>query len=252
MINSSSQTSSAKLKQAVSLAGMHVSFSHKSILHDLNLEVKSGKFVCLVGESGSGKTTILRVISGLLQADKGNVTIFGKPLVGINNDAAMVFQSFGLFPWLTVYENASFPYTIRGLPIPHTLIEQSLKEVGLENFHQRYPRDLSGGQRQRVGIARALAVQRPLLLLDEPFSALDIKTATELRRDLAALCKAKNLTVIMVSHLVEEAVELADSILVIRKGEIASHIAVDLPKPRDQESAPFLELSRRIKGIIEE
>jgi NitT/TauT family transport system ATP-binding protein len=240
-----------KPQSAIALEHVHLSINHRGILKNVSLEVHSGEFLCLVGESGSGKTTILKCIAGLYLPQEGEVNIQGKKLKGTNESAAMVFQSFALFPWLTVYQNACFPYTITGTDVPEQLINQSLADVGLADYHERYPKDLSGGQRQRVGIARALAVQRPILLMDEPFSALDIKTATELRRDLADLCVQKKLTVVMVSHLVEEAVELADRVLIIREGEIASSISIPLLKPRNQTSSEFLSLTRRITEIIE-
>jgi ABC-type nitrate/sulfonate/bicarbonate transport system ATPase subunit len=240
-----------KQQSAISLEHVHLSMGHRAILKNISLEVHPGEFLCLVGESGSGKTTILKCIAGLYTPSLGEVYVGHKKLNGINQSAAMVFQNFALFPWLTVYENACFPYTITGKKIPEQLIRQSLADVGLAAYHERYPKDLSGGQRQRVGIARALAVQRPILLMDEPFSALDIKTATELRRDLAELCVKKQLTVVMVSHLVEEAVELADRVLIIREGEIASSISIGLAKPRNQTSSEFLTLARRITEIIE-
>ncbi len=235
----------------IALEHVHLALDHRTILKNISLEIHPGEFICMVGESGSGKTTILKCIAGLYTPEEGEVYIAGKKLHAINQSAAMVFQSFALFPWLTVYQNACFPYTITGKKIPETLVRQALEDVGLAAYHERYPKDLSGGQRQRVGIARALAVQRPILLLDEPFSALDIKTATELRRDLAELCEKKHLTVVMVSHLVEEAVDLADRIVVVREGEIASTISVSLPKPRNQTSSEFLALTRRITEIIE-
>ncbi len=226
-------------------------YGNRTVLRDIFLEVHPKEFVCLVGESGSGKTTILRMFAGLDQPSRGKIEIEGQELDGINEKAAMVFQSFALLPWLTVKENIVFPFNIQGLLFDDNEIQALINEVGLRGFEHRYPRDLSGGQKQRVGIARALAVKRNILLLDEPFSALDIKTATELCNDLLALWQQNKLTVVMVSHLVEEAVELADRVIVIKNGEIRSRIKIDLPRARNTESKEFLEIVDHIKQIIE-
>ena len=226
-------------------------FAKVHALQDVELEIHNGQFVCLVGESGSGKTTLLRTIAGLIKPDSGSILIDKTQLNGINIQAGMVFQNAALLPWLTVRENIIFPFTVHNTPFNNTAIERIIHEVGLHSFEQEYPRNLSGGQRQRVGIARALAVERPILLLDEPFSALDIKTASELRTDLLQVWEQKKLIVIMVSHLVEEAIELADEIVVFKEGRIHTKVSIDLPRPRNLESQHFLEITDHIKQIIE-
>jgi|SRR5579872_379446 len=226
-------------------------YGRAAVLNDINLEINDQEFLCLVGESGSGKTTLLKIIAGLIAATRGEVYIDNKILEGINFDSSMVFQNGALLPWLTAKENVLLPFELTGTNYDQKEIEQLLREVEVHDFENKTPRDLSGGQRQRVGIARALAVKRKILLLDEPFSALDIKTATELRQDLLDLWKTKKLTVIMVSHLVEEAVELADRIVVMKGGQIQARINVDLARPRNPESKEFIKVSDHIKAIIE-
>ncbi|GAC1412580.1 MAG: hypothetical protein NVSMB66_1940 [Candidatus Doudnabacteria bacterium] len=215
----------------------------KTILSDINFEVQSKEFVCLVGESGSGKTTLLKVIAGLLKQSKGTVTK--------NHEVSMVFQSAALLPWLTVRGNIEFPFVVAGLPLDNAKIDSVIKEVELQDHQNKYPRDLSGGQRQRVGIARALVVNRKILLLDEPFSALDIKTSIELREDLLRLWKKNGLTIVMVSHLVEEAVELADRIVILQDGKIRREVNFHLDRPRQPSGSKFIKVSDHIKELIE-
>ena len=226
-------------------------FAKVHALQDVELDIHDRQFVCLVGESGSGKTTLLKTIAGLLEPDNGSITISKTLLKGINVQAGMVFQNAALLPWLTVRENIIFPFTVHNTPFNPAEVERVIHEVGLHSFEQEYPRNLSGGQRQRVGIARALVVGRPILLLDEPFSALDIKTASELRTDLLQMWSQKNLTVVMVSHLVEEAVELADVIVIFKEGRVHTKVHIDLPRPRNLESQHFLDITDHIKQIIE-
>lgn len=228
----------------IKLENVSVNNSEKRpILRDINLEVADKEFVCLVGESGSGKTTLLKAVAGLLKLSHGKVIA--------DNEVAMVFQNSALLPWLTVRENVLFPFKGSGQKPKQAIIEKALQEVELTEFQDKYPRDLSGGQRQRVGIARALAVNRKILLLDEPFSALDIKTAIELRRDLLRLWKQNGLTILMVSHLVEEAVELADRIVILQEGKIRREVNFHLLRPRDTEDPKFVKVCDHIKELIE-
>ncbi len=227
----------------ISLKNIYIRIDGKEILKDLNIEVAEREFLCLVGESGSGKTTALKIMAGLLKPTKG--------VVAAQENLAMVFQSFALFPWLTVEENIVFPFSVVNKDYGQKLLDKILVDVNLSEHRKKYPKELSGGQKQRVGIARALIVQPKILLLDEPFSALDIKTAVELRNDLLRLWKENNLTVVMVSHLVEEAVELADRIIVTKSGEVVNHFKVDMPRPRHIESKEFFELVDKIKAVIE-
>lgn len=235
----------------IKIENIHKHYHTGTALANITLEIHSQEFICLLGESGSGKTTLLKAIAGLILPDRGQIYINNKILEGINFDSSMVFQNAALLPWLTAKENVLMPFELSGEKYDLKEIEALLKEIEVKDFENKYPRDLSGGQRQRVGIARALAVKRKILLLDEPFSALDIKTATEMRQDLLDIWKSKNLTVAMVSHLVEEAVELADRVVVLKGGEVKSKLLIDLPRPRNPESREFLKVVDHIKEIIE-
>src|ERR1700722_2256505 len=215
-------------------------------LKHINLTVESGDFVALLGPSGCGKSTLLRIITGLQQPTLGQVIYKDVPLKGINENATIVFQTFALFPWLSVLQNVELALEARGLPqnmrTPKAL--DLLDRVGLDGFESAYPRELSGGMRQKVGFARAMAVEPELLCLDEPFSALDVLSAESLRGDLLELwlegkipCKA----ILLVTHNIEEAVSLADRVIVMEKdpGRMVKEIKVDLKQPRDPQSPAF-------------
>lgn len=213
-------------------------------LIDINIEVEKGEFFCLVGPSGCGKSTILRLISGLEKASSGEVET--------PKDISMVFQSGALLPWMSVEENISFVCRANGMS-KFKADEQTtkyLRMVDLEGLRYRYPRELSGGQRQRVGIARALAIEPSVLLLDEPFSALDPLTTEELHTYLLKIWKETQKTIVMVSHLLEEAVLLSDKIGIMKKGEIKQIIDVELKRPRSQESKEFLKTLDEVKKIL--
>ncbi len=215
--------------------------TQKHALEGCDLEITKGEFFCLVGPSGCGKSTILKIIAGLEDVTAGKVA---KP-----GDVSMVFQSGALFPWLTVQDNAEFG--LRSLEGDKESIGQTatkyLKMTGLEGYENKYPRELSGGQRQRVGIARALAVNPQVLLLDEPFSALDPITTEELHRDLLDIWEKTKITILMVSHLLEEAVYLADRIGVMKNGKIISMEQINLKRPRSSEDKEFLLLVKDIR-----
>jgi NitT/TauT family transport system ATP-binding protein len=195
-------------------------------LYGVSFEVQRGEFVCIIGPSGCGKSTVLKIIAGLEKPTAGTVRV---PAV-----TSMVFQSGALFSWLTAADNAALGLTAKGVPtlLAHREAMKSLELVGMTEFADKYPRALSGGQRQRVGIARALAVKPEVLLLDEPFSALDAKTTHELHGDLLRIWHTTGTTIVMVSHLIEEAVALADRVILMNKGTIEHEYAVDLPRPR--------------------
>jgi NitT/TauT family transport system ATP-binding protein len=201
-------------------------------LSNVSFSVGKGEFVCLIGASGCGKTTTLKLIAGLEEATSGTIV---KP-----PNVAMAFQQGALFPWLTVFENVALGLRQRGAgesEISRT-VERELRAMNMHAYQAKYPSDLSGGQRQRVGIARALAVDPVVLLLDEPFSALDPKTTAELHDDLIAIWQQTKRTIVMVSHVIEEAVSLADRIILMRDGAVDEVFPVDLPYPR-RESDGF-------------
>lgn len=212
---------------------------------DINLSVNQGEFFCMVGPSGCGKSTILRLISGLEQASTGKVIA--------PSETSMVFQSGALLPWMTVEENVSLVNKVRHLSKSkiEELTLKYLRMVDLETFRFRYPRELSGGQKQRVGIARALAIEPKILLLDEPFSSLDPVTTDELHQYLLKVWQETKETIVMVSHSIEEAVFLSDSIAIMTNGKIQEILEVNLKRPRNEDTREFLELVEKIKKILE-
>ena len=223
----------------------------------INLQLHAGEFVALLGPSGCGKSTLLRMITGLIAPTSGMVYYRGQPVSGINPHATMVFQSFALYPWLTVRDNVALALEARGEPREARLAraEQLIDLVGLDGFESAYPRELSGGMRQKVGFARALAVEPELLCLDEPFSALDVLSAEALRGELMELWTGGLLptkAILMVSHNIEEAISMADRVVVMGKqpGHIVSEFQVDLPHPRQRKAPAFEALIDRIYGAI--
>jgi NitT/TauT family transport system ATP-binding protein len=219
-------------------------------LAPVDLTIPQGEFVCLIGASGCGKSTLLRIIAGFEEPTTGDASIGGKSIVGPGSDRGMVFQDYALFPWMTVRENISFGPRQRHLPraeIEKTT-DEFVKMVGLERFADRYPSQLSGGMKQRVAIARVLANNANILLMDEPFGALDALTREQLQRELLQIWSRTGVTAIFVTHSVEEAVLLADRVLVMSAGpgRIESDFRIDLVRPREVSSPEFNELRRDI------
>jgi NitT/TauT family transport system ATP-binding protein len=226
-------------------------------LQDVNLAVKEGEFLCLLGPSGCGKSTLLRIITGLQRPTEGVVLYRGQPLRGVNPHATIVFQTFALFPWLTVLENVEVALKARGVPpkLRTARAMDLLDRVGLDGFELAYPRELSGGMRQKVGFARAMAVEPELLCLDEPFSALDVLSAEALRGELLELWtegKIPTRAILMVTHNIEEAVFMADRIVVMEKdpGRVVAEMTVELPHPRQRRSPEFLKLVDEVYGLL--
>jgi NitT/TauT family transport system ATP-binding protein len=223
------------------------------VLDDINLKLVEGEIVALLGRSGSGKSTLLRLIAGLARPTAGSLSYLGQPITGPAPGVSMVFQSFALFPWLTVLENVELG--LEALRLPDAEIRQralaAIDLIGLDGYESAYPRELSGGMRQRVGFARALVVHPNILLMDEPFSALDVLTAENLRTDFLELWSDRRLPikgVILVTHNIEEAVLMSDRILLFSRnpGHIIEDIKVDLPQPRNRLESRFRELVERI------
>jgi len=219
-------------------------------LAPVDLSIPTGEFVCMIGASGCGKSTLLRIIAGFEEPTTGNVAMYGKAITGPGSDRGMVFQDYALFPWMTVRENISFGPRQRQLPreeIAKTA-DEFVRMVGLERFADRYPNQLSGGMKQRVAIARVLANNASILLMDEPFGALDALTREQLQNELLQIWKRTGVTTIFVTHSVEEAVLLADRVLVMSAGpgRIDSDFRIDLPRPRDVSSPEFNALRRDI------
>ncbi|PWK75447.1 nitrate/sulfonate/bicarbonate ABC transporter ATP-binding protein [Aminobacter sp. AP02] len=219
------------------------------VLDNVSLSIREGEIVGLLGRSGSGKSTLLRVLSGLVTATSGNVSWCGKPVIGPCEGISMVFQSFALFPWLTVLENVEIGLEALGTPAAERRRRaiEAIDLIGLDGFESAYPKELSGGMRQRVGFARALVVHPRLMLMDEPFSALDVLTAETLRTDLIDLWIEGRLpikSILMVTHNIEEAVLMCDRTLIFSSnpGRVATEIKIGLPHPRNRDDPTFRQL----------
>ncbi len=225
------------------------------VLENLDLAVHEGELLAVLGQSGSGKSTILRCLTGLVQPSSGRVLAKGQPLHGINADASVVFQTFALYPWLTVEQNVAVGLMARRMQREDrdAAVDRAIELIGLGNYHAAYPRELSGGMRQRVGIARALVSGPRLLCLDEAFSALDVLTAENLRQELISLWRSPDggpSSIFMVTHNIEEAVEMATRVVVVfpSPGRIGLALDNPLPYPRDTRSPEF----QRLVGVIHE
>jgi len=235
--------------QAAPIVLAHVSKSYVKppvyVVEDFSLSIIHGEFFCLIGPSGCGKSTVIKLIAGIEAPSSG--TVVHPERIG------MVFQSYALLPWLTVEDNVSFAARMQGFDREKVreVTEQHLRMVRLEAFAQRYPRELSGGQRQRVGIARALAVEPEVLLMDEPFSALDPVMTDELHDDVLRIWEQTKKTIVMVSHHFEEAVLLADRVGVMKDGRLEEVVKVTLPRPRREDNAAFTAEVHKLRGFFE-
>lgn len=229
-----------------------------SVLERFSLSVAALEFLVLLGPSGCGKSTLLRIIDGIETCDGGQILLDGTDVTGKTGQGrAMVFQSFELFPWRTTIENVAFGLEVAGLPKAERLdiARACIEQVGLSAFSGAYPHELSGGMQQRVGIARALAIQPSVLLMDEPYGALDVQTRELMQDELLQIWEKQKTTVIFVTHSIEEALYLADRIVVMsaRPGRIEHTIDVPFPRPREEamKSAPaFLDLRREIWNLL--
>ncbi|WP_440966315.1 ABC transporter ATP-binding protein [Massilia sp. GER05] len=225
-------------------------------LQDISLEIPHGQFVCLLGPSGCGKSTLLNAVAGFAPPTTGRVLADGVPVAGPGPERGMVFQEYALFPWMTVEQNVGFGLEIKGMARAQIAarVGELLKLLSLEDFAKRYPKDLSGGMRQRVAIARVLALDSPILLMDEPFGALDALTRRNLQDELLRLWAELKKTVIFVTHSIEEAIYLADRIVVMtyRPGTIKRDILVDLPRLRDPAAPEFNALKRELGLMVME
>jgi NitT/TauT family transport system ATP-binding protein len=227
------------------------------VLEGINLDIAPGEIVALLGKSGSGKSTLLRCIAGLVQPTSGTVTFRGRRLQGINPGVSLVFQTFALLPWLTVQQNVELGLEAQGIAADERAARavQAIDLIGLDGFESAFPKELSGGMRQRVGFARALVVDPDLLLMDEPFSALDVLTAENLRTELLELWQAGSFpaeAILIVTHNIEEAVTFADRVIVLgtNPGRIRAELNVSIERPRDRRSADFEKLVDDIYGIM--
>ncbi|MBD2058017.1 ATP-binding cassette domain-containing protein [Oculatella sp. FACHB-28] len=226
----------------LSIRNLSKSFGTAQVLRDIDLEVAPGEFVAIVGRSGCGKSTLLRLLAGLETPTQGEVLLDGHPLRGFNSDARVMFQDSRLLPWRRVLDNVALGLKRNGKE--HGL--WALQQVGLASRSQDWTTALSGGQRQRVALARALVTQPRLLLLDEPMSALDALTRIEMQQLIERLWQEQNFTAVLVTHDVEEAVYLADRVIVIENGSILVNQEISLPRPRNAGSAAFAELKTKV------
>jgi NitT/TauT family transport system ATP-binding protein len=217
-------------------------------LHRVNLQVAKGEFVCLIGASGCGKSTLLRIIAGFERPSSGDVRVYDAPIGGPGSDRGMVFQDYALFPWMTVRQNIAFGPRQKKRPDVKQRTDEYLEMVGLTQFAERYPYQLSGGMKQRVAIARVLANEASILLMDEPFGALDALTREQLQDELLDIWARTQVTVLFVTHSVEEATLLADRVVVMTAGpgRIESDNRVRLARPRDVSAPDFNDARRKL------
>ena len=225
-------------------------------LKDIQLDIQAGEFVCLLGPSGCGKSTLLNAVAGFALPSSGEITVEGKKITGPGPDRGMVFQEYALFPWMTIAQNIAFGLEVqkksRG-EIAQT-VNQLLDLLHLKDFRDRFPKDLSGGMRQRVAIARVLALDSPIMLMDEPFGALDALTRRNLQDELLRIWEKLGKTILFVTHSIEESIYLADRIVVMtyRPGTVKRDQYVDMPRPRDPSSAAFNALKRELGALVME
>jgi len=225
-------------------------------LEDINLDVQRGAFICLLGPSGCGKSTLLNAVAGFSPPSSGSILIDGKPVQAPGPDRGMVFQEYALFPWMTVEKNIAFGLEIKKQPkaMIREKVDGLLQMLKLQDFRDRYPKDLSGGMRQRVAIARVLALDSPIMLMDEPFGALDSLTRRNLQDELLRIWTEFRKTIIFVTHSIEESIYLADRIIVMtyRPGKIKKDVTVAMPHSRDPSSTEFNELKKELSQLVME
>ena len=251
---------------ALALTGVACTFASRddpsqryTAVRDVSLTVEAGEFVSVVGPTGCGKSTLLNVAAGLLAPSTGTVQVFGAPLEGINRRAGYMFQAESLMPWRTAQDNVAAGLEFRGLPKPEAAAQahEWLKRVGLGGFGGRYPHQLSGGMRKRTSLAQTLALDPDLILMDEPFSALDVQTRQLMENEVLALWQAKKKAVLFITHDLDEAIAMSDRVVVMSAGPASRPIGeftVDLPRPRDvaeiRMSPRFLELHSAIWEVL--
>jgi NitT/TauT family transport system ATP-binding protein len=223
-------------------------------LQDVSLEIGNNLFCAILGHSGCGKTTLLNIAAGFEQPTSGTIRMNGSPILSPGWENTMIFQEYALFPWLTVLQNVAFGLEMKNMP-PHKRAHTArmhVELVGLKGFEEKYPRQLSGGMRQRVAIARALAVSPQILLMDEPFAALDAQTRGIMQDELVRIWQREPKTVLLVTHSIDEAIKLADKVVVMtrRPGRVKAELEVDLPRPRDEDGAPYLALRKALRELV--
>jgi NitT/TauT family transport system ATP-binding protein len=249
--------------KGVSLAYRHKFKEETSALHQVNAHFEEGCFSAIIGPSGCGKTSLIKIMAGLIAPSEGTVSVGGSPLSGVRSQTAVIFQDYGLLPWKTVLANAELPLLIRGNRNGRQKVKALLGEFGIDYFANRYPQELSGGMKQRLAIVRALAGEPELLLMDEPFSSLDALTREDAQNFFISMQRKHRLTVIMVTHSIEEAVYLADSVYVmngVNPGSISGQITIsrddtsshngDLPHAEFRDEPRFREYCRALRHAL--
>lgn len=225
-------------------------------LRNVSFDVKDGEFICILGPSGCGKTTLLRIIAGLEVLTSGEITLNEEPITGPDPKRGMVFQQYSLFPWRTILDNITFGLEMQGIKKAEARkqVEKYINLVGLEQFKNSYPYELSGGMQQRAAIARALANEPEVLLMDEPFGALDAQTRNTLQDELLKIWEKRHVTVLFVTHSVDEAVFLSDRIVIMtsRPGKVREIVNVELPRPRQRTGAEANRLRDYVLKVLEE
>jgi NitT/TauT family transport system ATP-binding protein len=225
-------------------------------LDGIDLEIGDDEFLTVLGPSGCGKTTLLNIVASFEGATSGEVRLDGEPVRKPGPDRGVVFQEYALFPWLTVVQNIEFGLRERGMPKSErrARVRAQIASVGLSGFERRYPQELSGGMRQRVALARVLINDPKILLMDEPFAALDAQTRTMMQRELLSMWSAERRTAIFITHNIEEAILLGDRVVVMtaRPGRIKEIVPISLPRPRDVTSAEFNDIRRRVTALLED
>ncbi len=249
--------SQAESAPRLHLDNVTVRFSSRAVpaVEDISLSIGRGEFVALLGPSGCGKSTLLNVLAGFCSPTQGHVHLDGEPLTAPSAKCGVVFQKHSLFPWMTALDNVAFGPRRLGMPDPRRIAQELLDTVGLGHVANSWPSSLSGGMQQRVGIARALATRPPVLLMDEPFGALDAQTRSLMQEELLSIWDKLRPTVVFVTHDIEEAIFLADRVVVMQAfpGRIAQEFAIPFMRPRSAEimdSAKFIESRREIADII--
>ncbi len=243
----------------LSVEALSKQFDGRAVLAEFNLQIEDGQFVCLLGPSGCGKTTLLRILCGLLPPDRGRITLNGNPSIRPGVDVCLVFQHYGLFPWLSVLDNVAFGLKLRGVSADdrRRQAQKFIALVGLTGFEKHYPHQISGGMQQRAGLARALLNAPEILLMDEPFAAVDALTRERLQEQLLEIWDRDRKTVIFVTHSIDEAIYLADRVVVMGgpPGKVWDDMLTGLPRPRPygiRRSDDYLHLMGRVRRRLEE
>ncbi|GGL59578.1 ABC transporter ATP-binding protein [Sporolactobacillus putidus] len=225
-------------------------FQGKYVLNDINFKVEENEFFCVIGHSGCGKSTLLNLLAGFIKPDKGEIYVNGKLVKKPSSQQGVVFQDHALFPWYNVIENVAFGPKIAGKKDAYDIALRLIKMVGLEGYEKKFPNSLSGGMAQRVGIARALASNPELLLMDEPLGALDAMTREKMRMEILKIWKQTKKTVVFITHSIAEAVYLADRVIVLKDGKIFLNQKIEMERPRQIHSDQFLKYTKMLEKVL--